>query len=235
MLFQPRRMGVVRLVVAMAIMLGSVAVAEYIKPTTYWADHTGEPRYDQIIPAKFSQWVALPFEPANVIDPVQEASLKRIYSQTFNRTFVHQPTGRVIMLSIAYGRDQSNDTQLHTPEQCYPSQGFKVESREDTTVSTPWGDIKAVHVDTRLGAQRAEPLTYFIRVGNDVARGSKERNLERIRMAMKGFLVDGTLVRVSEISTDAQGSYRLQHQFLQELLSSLTPDQRAYLIGRRSI
>ncbi len=234
MMFQPMQMKWRVLIPSLILMLGAVVLAEQIKPRTYWADYIGEPRYKSMVPEQFGEWMAWPHVANAVVNPVQEASLNRIYSQTYSRAFVHQPSGRVIMLSIAYGRDQSNDTQIHTPEQCYPSQGFRVNKRENTDLNTPFGLIKAVRLKTTMGAERSEPLTFFIRVGNAVARGSKERNLERIKMATRGFLVDGTLIRVSEI-TRSEDAFDLQAQFLNDLLKALPANDRAYFIGQRDL
>jgi len=180
----------------------------------------------------FGEWVESPYGARVVVNPVQEENLKRIYSQTFARTFIHKKTGRAIMLSIAYGRDQSNDTQLHTPDQCYPSQGFRVDDNSSADLVTPFGLIKATRLKTSLGTVRTEPLTFFIRVGEGVARGSKERNLERIKLAIKGYRVDGMLFRVSE-ATNLDDTFALQQQFINDLLSALTPKQRSYIIGTR--
>ena len=230
--FKPLTLKPAAVAVALAIMAGAVVLAETLRPTQYWADHTGEPDYEKIIPKQFGVWQEVPYAGSRVVNPVQEESLRRIYSQTFSRTFVHTPTGRGIMLSIAYGRDQTNDTQLHTPDQCYPSQGFRVEKRTDVDLKTDFGDLKAVRLNTTLGSDRHEPLTYFIRVGDAVTRGSKERNVERIKLAMRGYLVDGTLIRVSEV-TRREDPFGLQDQFVNDLLKALPTQQRGYLIGKR--
>lgn len=232
MIFKPLSIKPAVLLVSVGIMLGSVALAQHLKPSKYWADHTGVPHYEQLIPHSFGDWEEVPFANRGVVNPVQEENLKRIYSETFARTFVHKPTGRGIMLSIAYGRDQTNDTQLHTPDQCYPSQGFRVEKREDVDLPSAFGTIKAVRLVTMLGTERKEPLTYFIRVGDAVTRGSKERNLERIKLAMRGYLVDGTLFRVSEV-TRRDDPFPLQDQFIADLLKAMPAHDRSYLIGQR--
>ena len=232
MIFKPLTLKPAVLLASLAIMLGSVAVAQHLKPSKYWADHTGEPDYDKLIPHQFGEWEEVPFANRGVVNPVQEENLKRIYSQTFARTFVHRPSGRGIMLSIAYGRDQTNDTQLHTPDQCYPSQGFRVEKREDIDLASPVGPIKAVRLVTMLGTERKEPLTYFIRVGDAVTRGSKERNLERIKLALRGYLVDGTLFRVSEV-TRRDDPFPLQDQFINDLLKAMPANDRGYIVGKR--
>lgn len=232
MIFKPLTLKPAVLLISLAIMLGSVGVAQYLKPTKYWADHTGEPDYDKLIPRQFGEWQEVPYANRGVVNPVQEENLLRIYSQTFARTFVHVPTGRGIMLSIAYGRDQTNDTQLHTPDQCYPSQGFRVEKREDVDLASPVGPLKAVRLMTMLGTERKEPLTYFIRVGDAVTRGSKERNLERIKLALRGYLVDGTLFRVSEV-TRRDDPFPLQEQFVNDLLKAMPVKDRGYIVGKR--
>lgn len=201
------------------------------KPTKFWADVAQGPSYNDTIPDQFGDWVHLPERTGRVVNPVQEEELMKLYSETVAKTFIHKPTGRTVMLSIAYGRNQSTDVQIHTPEQCYPSQGFRVESRQDHDVQTPYGAIKAVRMQTSLGAQRKEPLTFFLRVGDRVARGSKERNLARLSMAMHGYLIDGMLFRVSEISNDAPTAFDLQDQFIRDLLSKLSDENRARLIG----
>jgi EpsI family protein len=232
MLFKRTALKASVLILALMIMLGSVALAEYLRPSKQWADFTGEPQYEKIIPHAFGEWTELPNANGTVVNPVQEENLKRIYSQTFARTFIHKPSGRAIMLSIAYGRDQSNDTQLHTPDQCYPSQGFRVDETSTSDVPTPYGAIKSVRLLTSLGTDRREPLTFFIRVGDGIARGSKERNIERIKLAMKGYRVDGMLFRVSEVTRN-ESPFILQDQFIVDLLNALPPEQRRSLIGTR--
>jgi EpsI family protein len=229
--FKSGHVGLQALAAALALMAGSVALAEILRPTRLWADNLGSPHYAQIVPRQFGDWVELQHVARTIVDPVQAENLSRLYTETLARTYVHKPTGRVVMLSIAYGRDQSTDTQLHTPEQCYPSQGFRIDAQRDVSLHTPWGEIQGVSMDTRMG-QRMEPLTFFIRVGDRVARGSRERNLSRLRMGMQGYLVDGMLLRVSEISPDPQKAHALQEAFILDLLQAVGPVGRQALIGR---
>jgi EpsI family protein len=221
--------------VAIAVFCSALALthagAILAKPTKFWADVAHGPAYSDTIPNQFGDWVYLPERQGRVVNPVQEEELMKLYSETVAKTFIHKPTGRAIMLSIAYGRNQSTDVQIHTPEQCYPSQGFKVENRADHDLATPYGNIKTVRLQTSMGAQRKEPLTFFLRVGDQIARGSKERNLARLSMAIHGYLIDGMLFRVSEISSDAPSSFKLQDQFIQDLLASVNEQDRARLIG----
>lgn len=231
MIFTSLRTKPLALLVAAGLMLGSVVAAEWAKPNKHYADVTGVPHYDQIIPTAFGDWQMLKASGGAVVNPVQEQRLMELYTETLARAYVHKPTGRVLMLSVAYGKDQSTDTQIHTPEACYPSQGFKVVSREHHDIKTAHATVPAVRMVTTLGDQRTEPLTYFIRVGDGMARGSRDRNLARLSMAVKGLLMDGMLFRVSEVSKDP-GAFSLQDTFIQDLLGHLGQSQRERIIGK---
>ncbi|WP_374594282.1 exosortase C-terminal domain/associated protein EpsI [Aquabacterium sp.] len=229
MYFKPATVKPVLLALAVAVMFGSVAAAEALRPRKFWSVALGEPNYEHIIPHNFGDWEELPYASRAIVDPVQAETLAKIYNETFARTFKNKNTGRILMLSIAYGRNQSTDTQLHTPEQCYPSQGFRVDERTEHEITTPYGPIKVVRLATTMGP-RIEPLTFFVRVGDTVVRGSKERNLARLHMAVRGYLVDGMLYRVSEI-TPRNDSFDVQDQFTRDLLDAIGPEGRKLVIG----
>ena len=48
MIFKPLTLKPAVLAVSLAIMLGSVGLAQHLKPSKYWAVHTGEPDYDKL-------------------------------------------------------------------------------------------------------------------------------------------------------------------------------------------
>lgn len=229
-LIKAPKVPVVHLLIAIALMWGSVLLAEWMKPRKYWADAVGDPHYETLVPTRFGDWERLPDAGGRVVSPTQEEYLLSLYSEIYAHSFVHKPTGRVLMLSIAYGRDQTNDSQIHTPEACYPAQGFRTEKREPHDVMTDFGAIRSVRMMTSMGAQRKEPLTFFIRVGDKVARGSKERNLQRLAMAVRGYRIDGMLLRVSEITRN-ESPFALQDQFINDLLRNVDAEGRKRFIG----
>lgn len=229
-LFAPAKVSWTTVVICAILFAATYVAAIEARPTALWADVIKGPSYNSIIPAKFGDWVLLPQQTSSIVNPVQEEELMKLYSETVSKTYLYKPTGQVIMLSMAYGRNQSTDVQIHTPEQCYPSQGFRVDKRYDHEIQTQFGAIKAVRMETSMGL-RKEPLTFFLRVGDSVARGSKERNLARLKMALHGYLIDGLLFRVSEITDDADASFKLQDKFIQDLLNAVSPEARPRLIG----
>lgn len=210
-------------------MLVTSVLAIALKPTVKLADSTKALQLSEAIPTQFGNWTVDTRAGSAVVNPQQQALLDSIYSQTLSRTYVHA-SGRRIMLSLAYGGDQRHDTQIHKPEVCYPAQGFRLLNSQKDDLSVPGNAIPVMRLVAALG-QRNEPITYWIRVGDKLVRGSVEQNLARIQLSLKGYIPDGILFRVSEISKDNAESFELQDQFIRDLLPALTPAAREFLVG----
>lgn len=211
------------------MMISSAAVTKVITPTTKLADQHARFALDQIIPAKFADWqvddTVVPLQ----VDPATQAQLDKIYNQTLARTYVNSAGDR-IMLSIAYGGDQSDSLSVHRPETCYTAQGFNVKKTEDGMLATGYGDISVRRLFASFGA-RQEPITYWITVGNKVTLPGAQQKLQQLRYGLTGSVPDGMLVRISNISTDSAQSYALQQKFVTDMLGSLDATGRKRLIG----
>lgn len=223
------------LVLAVLLMLACLGLSVWLKPTKLWSDRVGVPDLEAIVPKAFGDWVASPYGASVVVNPQQEEALRDIYTSTIARVYRHKITGRQIMLSLAYGKDQTRDTQLHPPEACYRSQGFRVDRLAPIDISVGALTLPAMRMDTVMGTRR-EFVTYFVRVGDSLSRGSLDRNLVRMRFAAKGYIADGLLFRVSEVTRGAaDDSYRLQEEFLQELLASVSKPGMEGLVGKQAL
>ncbi|MDR2092034.1 MAG: EpsI family protein [Azoarcus sp.] len=188
---------------------------------------------ENLIPHRFGEWHVDETTVLGIINPQLKEKLTRIYSQSLSRTYVNHE-GRRIMLSIAYGADQSIENRIHRPEVCYPAQGFLLLSQEKTVISRGALNIPAMRLITEAG-NRHEPLTYWIRFGDAVIRGSLEQSLARIRYGLQGSIPDGLLFRVSEVNQDTQQSFMLQDKFIISLLDNLTPEAKKTVIGSSSL
>ncbi|OGS98816.1 MAG: EpsI family protein [Gallionellales bacterium RBG_16_56_9] len=184
---------------------------------------------EAMIPKQFGDWQEETQRSGQIINPQLKEKLDRIYTQTLSRTYINAK-GERIMLSIAYGADQSDAKQLHYPEVCYPAQGFQVVSTQQGVVKTDFGDIRAKRILTVLG-NRSEPLTYWTTVGNRVVMGGKETKFEQLRYGFRGQIPDGLLFRVSSITRDADEGYELQNGFLKEMISAIPNDVRLRIAG----
>lgn len=208
----------------------SVASAEVWRPRTRLAASHGALKLETVFPRRFADWVIDDRMPVQLVSPDTQAMLDKIYNQLLSRTYVN-PKGDRIMLSVAYGGDQSDATRTHRPEVCYPAQGFQVRSSSETVVALNDGARLPVRtLVTNLG-NRVEPLTYWVVVGNQVVLSGTQQKLAQLRYGMQGVIPDGMLVRISSIDQDTARALRIQQQFVKDLAFALDPDWRASVIG----
>jgi len=187
---------------------------------------------EAMIPARFGPWRIDPHIVPLTPNPEQQGVIDRIYDQTLSRTYV-DGRGRRVMLSIAYGGDQSKALQLHLPEVCYVAQGFQLVRDGSDRLGTPYGVLPVQRLVARQ-QERNEPITYWITIGEHATRSGIEQKLRRLAYGLSGEIPDGMLVRVSSIATDEPGAWRLQDRFISDLLAALDGAGRVRLIGTSS-
>lgn len=213
-------------------MFAAAGMALALKPTHKIAD--SEPKIDleTMIPRQFGDWKLDESLVPLVANPEQEAVINKIYSQTLARTYVNSRKER-IMLSIAYGGDQSEGMAVHKPEVCYPAQGFQILKNTTETFATGVGNIPVKRLVATQGP-RIEPITYWTTVGDAVAVTGLKWKLNQLKYGLTGKIPDGLLFRISSIQADDSAAYRMQDDFTHELLSALRPEAKERLIGKTS-
>ena len=213
------------------LMLSASAGAVILQPDQRMADHLPKLTLATVIPTAFAGWhIDQTITPVS-ISPDVAARLNVLYSQTLARTYAN-PQGQRIMLSIAYGADQSGDgTQVHRPEFCYTSQGFQLVSNVIGGLATQYGSLPVRRLLAVQGA-RTEPITYWITVGDKATLPGIKRKLNQLAYGLTGTIPDGMLVRVSSIDTDSGHAYALQERFVADLLAAMPPQDRARVAGR---
>ena len=215
--------------VLLALMLASAVMASVLRPTASLADERPPISLKTMVPLFFGDWRELPNMSAQIVDPQQKELLEQIYSETLSRTYVNS-SGYRIMLSIAYGKNQSDALQLHKPEVCYPAQGFVLEKNDAGSLATAFGDIPVRRLFTSSGP-RKEPVTYWFTVGDTAIQGKLQRRLAELRYGLTGRIPDGMLFRVSSIDPDPVQAYRFQDLFVDQLLAAVSLDERKRLSG----
>lgn len=216
-----------------AVMVLASLLAWWATPTKFWSQHTATVKYETLFPPSFGNWELAREQATMIVNPQQQETLDAIYDEVVSKIYVERGTGRRIMVSLAYGNNQSRATQVHKPEVCYPAQGFTLLSmRKDLlpAEAVAGGTVPVMRIVAQMG-RRIEPLTYWIRAGDTVVRGSIEQNLARIRLGLRGYIPDGLLFRVSEVNPDADASFALQDRFVRDFLASLSPAARESVIG----
>lgn len=222
-----------RAIIAAALMVGAAAAAKVLTPKLVISSMHSQMKLEEIVPANFSYWKmdTLAAE-ASVVNPNLKEFLDQLYADQLSRIYTG-PAGERVMLSLAYGRNQNRDLQVHKPEVCYVAQGFQLQDLKKVDLDTPFGILPAMHLVTRMGA-RNEPVTYWIRVGDKVIRGWLEQNINRIQVGLKGQIPDGLLVRVSTVQPDTEQAFAIQQRFLSDMLQAVAPEHRHMFIGQMS-
>jgi len=202
-------------------MLAAALAARSLTPTIRLADIKPKIQLDQQIPKTFGDWqedqTMVPVLP----NPQVQAKLDVLYSSTLARTY-RNTAGQRVMLSIAYGSDQSSEaTAVHRPEFCYSAQGFKVSSLGEAVANIGPRRLKVQRLLGELG-QRHEVITYWITMDETATLPGLTRKYEQIRYGLKGQIPDGMLFRVSSIGGSEAESLKLQNQFLNDLSRNMS-------------
>ncbi|WP_374657481.1 exosortase-associated protein EpsI, B-type [Inhella sp.] len=216
--------GVVVFIVV--VMLAGAAAARWMKPTVHIADQIGKPNLETLFPKAFSSWIIDTNIPVILPAPDVQARLDAIYNQVLSRTYVDTKTGQRVMVSVAYGGDQSDGTRLHRPEVCYPAQGFQIQSNRRATLSVNGMSLPVRQLESKLG-ERYEPITYWVVVGDRAVTSASEQKIAQLRYGVRGLIPDGMLIRVSSIDRDTPKALELQQRYIADLASAVSANADA--------
>jgi EpsI family protein len=212
-----------------ATMAGATAVTGALTPKQRVADFQDPFVLDDLIPKRFGNWTVddtvMPLTP----DETQKELIATLYDQTLARTYVNE-RGEHVMLSIAYGGDQSKQLQLHLPEVCYVAQGFDLVKEAQGELATPFGKVPVKRLVARQNT-RNEPITYWVTVGDKAVMSGLGQKYQRFLVNLTGKIPDGMLVRVSTVATDENDAYRVHARFVNQMLDALSPKDRGRLLG----
>lgn len=220
----------IKAVLALALMAASFAAATVWHPSSKLADTRPRVDLELMFPKRLGEWVVDERMPVQLVSPDTQAMLNKIYNQTLSRTYVNAAGDR-IMLSVAYGGDQSDATRAHRPEVCYPAQGFQILTGTVGQLAMPGHFIPVRQLVASLGS-RNEPITYWITVGDRVAVSGTQQKLAQLAYTTKGVVPDGMLVRVSSIDNNNTKAFAMHQQFVSALAAGMAPSNRAQVMGK---
>jgi len=184
---------------------------------------------DAMIPARFGNWTVDDTVAPLTPDETQKELIATLYDQTLARTYVND-AGQRVMLSIAYGGDQSKQLQLHLPEVCYVAQGFDMVRDQKAELATHYGTVPIKRLVARQNV-RNEPITYWVTIGDKAVMSGLGQKYQRFLYGLTGKIPDGMLVRVSTIDADENSAYRVQERFVNQMLDAMSPRDRLRLLG----
>jgi len=219
-----------RTVILLAVLMFATSVGAIVaQPDTKAAEAGRAIDLETMVPRSFAGWQVEERRVFQMVNPQTQELLDKLYSQILTRTYV-SADGYRIMLSIAYGSDQRGALQAHKPEVCYPAQGFKLHDLQKTELHTDFGSISANRLFATL-RMRNEPVTYWFTVGDRAIENAIEKRIVQLRYGLTGQIPDGLLFRVSSVDPDRERAYLVQGRFVNDLLASVTPEDRLRLSG----
>jgi EpsI family protein len=221
---------------ALGVLVLAAYLASALTPKKMLADTLPPLQLERAIPEQIGDWrheaSIVPILP----DPTVTAKLNALYTQTFNRTYINRDGTSAMMVNISYGKNQNSEsTAAHRPEFCYAAQGFEVSSSKVVTVKMGGRSMDVVRLLADV-QNRHEPITYWVTLGPEASAPGWRRKLKQLEYGLRGWIVDGMLVRVSSVTRDNseagdQAEYEKQLAFLSELLKTLQPQDRQRIFG----
>lgn len=223
----PLRRRSLAILIAMSI---AAMAALWAKPSMRLAERGGKLSLDNAVPRQFGEWAMDERQSAAIINPEVGGMVHRIYHQVLSRTYIHGPSRRSVMLSIAYGEDQDRRHALHVPDVCYPSGGFQIIESLREQLALQQGVIPVKKLVTQL-AQRREPLTYWAIIGDKVATSAIDAKLIALSYGLRRAVPDGLIFRVSTVGLPDDLAFATQKEFVQDLMSAMSSESRKRLAG----
>mgnify|MGYP001268964777 CR=1 FL=1 len=219
-----------RRALVLAVAMGSTAaLARWVQPSGEWQGDLDGFSLDAIFPQVFGPWKVDEVSRDFVRPADQDGKLYGVYDRLLERTYIDEQ-GYRIMLSVAFGAEQSASMQLHRPEVCYRYGGYNVGVPEHIQIELAGRAIPAARLQTELPG-RPEPVTYWTVLGGLAARDLSQIRRRRLELALQRKRLDGMLVRISSVDPDPRRAYARQASFADALVRAIAPAERSKVIG----
>jgi EpsI family protein len=219
--------------ILMSLMLASSGAAVVMHPERQAQVQMEKLGLETLVPVRFGDWhVDESVVPVLPPPDVQE-KVAKIYDETLARTYINS-RGERIMLTIAYGGDQTGRLRVHRPESCYTAQGFSVQQLSVEQLHFGSYTVPAKRLMATMG-ERREPITYWIRVGGETVTGLMGQRLVQLKNGLLGQVPDGLLFRVSSLGVEPAVQYRVQDAFVGDLLAAVGEGPAEKLVGKSAV
>jgi EpsI family protein len=216
---------------AAALMSVCLPAAIALKPTHYIADRKPAMVLADVVPREITGWQELKNFQLAVPDPTVREVLDATYSQTLTRGFVNSK-GQVMMLTIAYGRDQNSEaTAAHRPEFCYAGAGFHMIDLGVKHVNLQNETSLTLRHMLATKPDRQEKISYWVTLDETATLPGFGRKLAQIRYGLGGQIADGMLVRLSSPNVTGDEAFEMHADFLRHLYAHIAPTFKARIFG----
>lgn len=216
------------------LMILTATMAVLATPTDYLANIKHRDPLNSYIAPTLDDWHLDRGSRVLVTNAVLDEKLKSAYSDLISETYQNADNKKV-MLSVAYSDNQRNGLAVHSPEACYPAQGFEILERKQFPMTLNDGrEITVRYMKTQRG-KRIEPLVYWTMAGEQLYRNNLERKQVSIQYALNNIIPDGLIFRVSTIEADEEAALNVITDFIRDFHSSLAQTEQSRFFGTESM
>ena len=187
----------------------------------------GEDKFKAMLPAVVGPWRSRPS--VELVLPPADALSEKLYENIETRIYEGKDLPEIMFL-IAHSSIQSDNTQVHRPEVCYPAAGFNIISDEMLKLTVGNRKIAA----RLLAADRGGPveyIVYWVRVGKEFPAKWLDQRVEMMISNVAGHSPDGVLVRFSTISNDAAKATATLTNFATQMAGALNSQAKMVFFG----
>ena len=92
--------------------------------------------------------------------------------------------------------------------------------------------IKPMKSVARMVRRHRELILNWFRAKGAISNGVVDNQISRLKYGLRGIIPDGSLIRVSTIGLNKEASFKLQDQFIRELLTALPSQEREFFLDR---
>jgi len=190
----------------------------------------GKGQLDKIVPLTIGNWRYV--SASGLVLPPPDQLQQLLYDQQVARSY-ESGDSLPVMLLMAYGSSQSGMLQVHRPEICYPSGGFRLSKTEVIQLPLNDGAQFPVRIFTATGDTRIEHVIYWTRIGSMLPTSWTAQRIAVMRSNLEGLVPDGLLVRTSVITQNRDEALATMRRFIGQMLEATGKNGRRLLIGDR--
>ena len=169
-----------------------------------------------MVPIRVGPWADTGGE--GLILPESQGSAS-IYDKVVTRSYVARDLPAVMLL-VAYGAAQGGLMQVHRPEVCFQSAGFRIDGDRSASVPLPGGAVIPAKVFTARREQRVEQVLYWTRISDQFPISLFSQRTAMLQAGLRGVVPDGLLVRMSVLGGDLAGAQAILKTFARCLVEA---------------
>jgi len=189
----------------------------------------GKGQLDKIVPLSIGNWRYV--SESGLVLPPPDQLAQLLYDQQVTRSY-ESSDALPVMLLMAYGSSQSGMMQVHRPETCYPSGGFRLSPTRLLQLPLDDGSTIPVRFFTATSDTRIEHVLYWTRIGPMIPNSWTQQRIAVMRSNLEGYIPDGLLTRVSTVVDNPNQALATLQRFTREMLAVSGARGRRMLIAR---